>query len=182
MNNIFENAYFGKSYKTREGKRAILIGFNPLVVALDDISNKGGYYYREFEDGRINDDTYPTVETKFDIVSEWQGEIREEKLDKLAESPDKSDICGEPLEVGDKVSVRHDQLTRIGVVLGFTKTRVIVGLDYTANGYKSDSELTQVKVAPYNLTKVINQSIGLRDYFKLRNDDNKSRTSYEIEN
>ena len=92
------------------------------------------------------------------------------------------DICGEPLEVGDKVSVRHDQLTRIGVVLGFTKTRVIVGLDYTANGYKSDSELTQVKVAPYNLTKVINQSIGLRDYFKLRDDDNKSRTSYEIEN
>ena len=70
----------------------------------------------------------------------------------------------------------------IGVVLGFTKTRVIVGLDYTANGYKLDSELTQVKVAPYNLTKVINQNIGLRDYFKLRNDENKSRTSYEIEN
>ena len=189
MNNIFENAYFGKSYKTREGKRAILIGFNPLVVALDDISNKGGYYYRVFEDGRINDDRYPTFETKFDIVSEWQEEIRGgEKLDKLAEecnpcSPyDKSDICGEPLEVGDKVSVRHDQLTRIGVVLGFTKTRVTIGLDYTANGYKSDSELTQVKVAPYNLTKVINQNIGLRDYFKLRNGENKSRTSYEIEN
>ena len=181
MNNIFENAYFGKSYKTREGKRAILIGFDPLVVALDDINNKGGYYYRVFEDGRINDDRYPTFETKFHIVSEWQEEPRRgEKLDK---SPyDKSDICGEPLKVGDKVSVRHDQLTRIGVVLGFTKTRVIVGLDYTANGYKSDSELTQVKVAPYNLTKVINQSIGLRDYFKLRDDDNKSRTSYEIEN
>ena len=170
MNNIFENAYFGKSYKTREGKRAILIGFNPLVVALDDINNKGGYYYRVFEDGRINDDTYPTVETKFDIVSEWQEEIRGgEKLD----TPyDKSDICGEPLEVGDKVSVHHDQLTRIGMVLGFTKTRVIIGLDYTTNGYKSDSELTQIKVAPYNLTKVINQNIGLRDYFKLRNDDN----------
>lgn len=179
MNNIFENAYFGKSYKTREGKRAILIGFNPLVVALDDINNKGGYYYRVFEDGRINDDTYPTFETKFDIVSEWQEEPRrEEKLDKLAESPyDKSDICGEPLGVGDKVSVHYDQLTRIGVVLGFTKTRVIIGLDYTANSYKSDSELTQIKVAPYNLTKVINQNIGLRDYFKLRNDDNKSRTS-----
>ena len=176
MNNIFVNAYFGKSYKTRAGKRAILIGFNPLVVALDDINNKGGYYYRVFEDGRINDDTYPTVETKFDIVSEWQEEPRRgEKLDK---SPyDKSDICGEPLKVGDKVSVRHDQLTRIGVVLEFTKTRVIVGLDYTVNGYKSDSELTQIKVAPYNLTKVINQNIGLRDYFKLRNDDNKSRTS-----
>ena len=140
MNNIFENAYFGKSYKTREGKRAILIGFDPLVVALDDISNKGGYYYRVFEDGRINDDRYPTFETKFDIVSEWQEEPRRgEKLDK---SPyDKSDICGEPLKVGDKVSVRHDQLTRIGVVLEFTKTRVIVGLDYTANGYKSISQI-----------------------------------------
>lgn len=84
------------------------------------------------------------------------------------------DICGEPLNIGDKVSVHHDQLTRIGVVLGFTKTRIIVGLDYTANGYKLDSELTQVKVAPYNLTKVINQNIGLRDYFKLRNDERSS--------
>lgn len=78
------------------------------------------------------------------------------------------DICGEPLKVGDKVSVRCDQLTRIAIILGFTKTKVIIGLDYTATGYKSDSDLTQVKVAPYNLTKVINQNIGLHDYFKLR--------------
>lgn len=84
------------------------------------------------------------------------------------------DICGELLNIGDKVSVHYDQLTRIGVVLGFTKTRVIIGLDYTVNGYKSNSELTQVKVASYNLTKVINQNIGLRDYFKLRNDERSS--------
>ena len=86
MKNIFENAYFGKSYKTREGKRAILIGFSPLVVALDDINNKGGYPYRVFEDGRINDDRYPTFETKFDLVSEWQEEIRGENSINLQKS------------------------------------------------------------------------------------------------
>lgn len=40
------------------------------------------------------------------------------------------DICGEPLNVGDKVSVRYDQLTRIAIILDFTKTKVIIGLDY----------------------------------------------------
>ena len=79
-----------------------------------------------------------------------------------------TDICGAPLNVGDKVSIRYDQLTRIGLVVGFTKTKVIVGLDYTANGYKSLSDLVEVKAAPYNLTKVINQNVGLLDYYKLR--------------
>ena len=78
------------------------------------------------------------------------------------------DICGAPLNVGDKVSVKYDQLTRIGLVLGFTKNKVIVGFDYTANGYKSLSDLVQAKFAPYNLTKVINQDVGLLDYYKLR--------------
>lgn len=90
------------------------------------------------------------------------------KVEKQGNIKVMTDISGTPLNVGDKVSIRHDQLTRIGLVLGFTKTKVIVGLDYTANGFESLSDLVKVKAAPYNLTKVINQDVGLLDYYKLR--------------
>lgn len=39
-----------------------------------------------------------------------------------------TDICGAPLNVGDKVSIRYNQLTRIGLVVGFTKTKLIVDI------------------------------------------------------
>lgn len=78
MNNIFENAYFGKPYKTRDGKKAIYL--------------RGNFKHHLYlETGGIidcnQDGTYEGVLGRMeplDIVSEWQEEIDEEKLDKLA--------------------------------------------------------------------------------------------------
>lgn len=78
MNNIFENAYFGKAYKTRDGRKAIfhnrklsrLLGkevFNLICEKLD----------REiccFQDGKEN----PLVESEIDIVSEWEEDTQED--------------------------------------------------------------------------------------------------------
>lgn len=79
--NIFENAYFGKAYKTRDGRKARFV------------INMGGNYghpYRlviEGSDHFFNYDRYgrmANAERDSDIVSEWQEEINEEELDKLA--------------------------------------------------------------------------------------------------
>lgn len=67
MTNIFENAYFGKLYKTRDGRKAVFV------------INMGGRYghpYRlvvEDEDNFFNYDKYgrmDTAEMDSDIVSE----------------------------------------------------------------------------------------------------------------
>lgn len=80
MNNIFENAYFGKTYKTRDGRKAIYLrmfiynGFHYLLSIGD----------REFtvnEQGKVDKNLYPCG---VDIVSEWHEEMNEEELNKLA--------------------------------------------------------------------------------------------------
>lgn len=85
MNNIFKDAYFGKLYKTRDGRKAIYLGtfYNekhfPHRIAVEDA---GTYGYPE--NGKyIKDREY------LDIVSEWEEEIDEEsiKLDARANMP-----------------------------------------------------------------------------------------------
>ena len=78
------------------------------------------------------------------------------------------DISGVPLNIGDKVAVQYKQLFRIGQVMGFTTKKVKVGFDFSASG---DSSLcsTSAEIAilcPWKLAKVINQNIGLQDYYK----------------
>ena len=81
MENIFENAYFGKAYKTRDGRKArfvINMGGNyghpyRLVIEGSD------HFFNYDRDGRM-----ANVERDSDIVSEWQEEINEEELDRLA--------------------------------------------------------------------------------------------------
>lgn len=75
MNNIFENAYFGKAYKTRSGKKAILLQPKTYHVILEDLTE-----YSVMKDGLAYDD----MTTSYDIVSEWQEEIDEEELDGIA--------------------------------------------------------------------------------------------------
>lgn len=76
--NIFENAYFGKPYKTRDGRKAIFIQPYGYWVAIQDEINTHSY----FEDGHILLDG---KEHPLDIISEWEEEISEEELNKLAE-------------------------------------------------------------------------------------------------
>ena len=77
------------------------------------------------------------------------------------------DVCSCELKVGDKVATQFQQLFRIGVILGFTKKKVIVGFDFTSgfNGEPKEEDLDQAKLCPWKLAKVVNQEVGLRDYF-----------------
>ena len=93
MDNIFENAYFGKAYKTRDGRKAVLITYNqrnkqsPYVCAIScyfDGSIKS-VCHNFYPNGQLHDN----LETVNDIVSEWEEFIDEEKLDELANSQNK---------------------------------------------------------------------------------------------
>lgn len=78
MKNIFENAYFGKQYKTRDGRKAIYahIAKNDyhLLLIQDEVTSR---IYEQ--DGRAH-----YVDRELDIVSEWQEPIDENELDKMA--------------------------------------------------------------------------------------------------
>ena len=71
MDNIFENAYFGKKYKTRDNRKAVYIkcsknsNIHYLVVENDFMSERAYW-----EDGHNDFDRNNRSE---DIVSEWQG-------------------------------------------------------------------------------------------------------------
>lgn len=88
MNNIFENAYFGKPYKTRDDKKAIFLGLkNPYEVFMLYNVSMTNYPILDARKVRAYDGKiYTTLESGGDIVSEWQEEINEEELDKLADS------------------------------------------------------------------------------------------------
>lgn len=76
MENIFENAYFGKPYKTRSGRKAIYIYYGTDVIA--PFIERHHLIYEGLNS--IEPSNYE------EIVSEWQEEINEDELDKLAES------------------------------------------------------------------------------------------------
>lgn len=78
MNNIFENAYFGKAYKTRDGRKAIYLGCRDSFHILSPQDYNGIIAYKE------NGLVCEGEEQELDIVSEWQEEINEEELHKLA--------------------------------------------------------------------------------------------------
>lgn len=91
MKNIFENAYFGKVYKTRDGKKAI---FSHTEYSEEDnetfaylmIENKG--VVSNCSESELNcllvslDGTWHAkkYESEDDIVSEWKEPIDKEKL------------------------------------------------------------------------------------------------------
>lgn len=79
MNNIFENAYFGKAYKTRDEEKA-------LYSHYDDNSNLHKLFtYSHIvwvDDEGFVDEEHLCLDHPNDIVSEWQEEINEEELAK----------------------------------------------------------------------------------------------------
>lgn len=85
MNNIFENAYFGKPYKTRDGRKALYLGkIKEDTKPLKHILNIEGRGSIKDTSEFLNDGSAFGIDSQFDIVSEWQEEINEVKLDKLA--------------------------------------------------------------------------------------------------
>ena len=82
MKNIFENAYFGKAYKTRSGQKAIYLfssGCGAYCIT-EEFKHTIRYYSidgipYDFEFSRYRGE---------DIVSEWQEPIDEVKLSEFA--------------------------------------------------------------------------------------------------
>lgn len=112
MENIFKNAYFGKPYKTRDGRKAIFWhskeGFNFFLL------DKGIHIYNN------NGVSTYSPENYIDIVSEWQEEINEEELDKIA--LEKYPIRSEIVENGLKrVKVDPNEPKREYFKVGYRK-------------------------------------------------------------
>lgn len=95
MENIFENAYFGKAYKTKDGTRVTFIEqryeddfsihipkCKYSIETTHRYNSKGEFYLGNGEYGH----------GALDIISEWQEPVDEEKLDKLAEESEKEQI------------------------------------------------------------------------------------------
>lgn len=78
MNNIFENAYFGKSYKTRDGRKAIYWKYEPLerwhILIMEN-----SLLTAVLSDGKM----CSQINCGRDIVSEWQEEINVEAFKEL---------------------------------------------------------------------------------------------------
>ena len=77
-NNIFENAYFGKEYKTKDGRKALYLNYCSSTkyheLITDDLQDIECDDYGFFIEDDIDNN----------IVSEWEEEINEEEFDKLA--------------------------------------------------------------------------------------------------
>lgn len=89
MENIFLNAYFGKPYTTRDGRKAICDGITEglLCFSIEGYTKNHGIIYLA-GDEEITFLT-PWLEEELkgcgDIVAEWIEPIDKEKLDGLAE-------------------------------------------------------------------------------------------------
>lgn len=84
MNNIFENAHFGKTYRTRDGRKAIYFcqteidKWHELIVEGETVS-------LPYRDNGLLVGQYPKdPEWPEDIVSEWIEPIDEKELSELA--------------------------------------------------------------------------------------------------
>lgn len=80
------------------------------------------------------------------------------------------DISGTELKVGDKVAVQYQQLFRIGQIIGFTKKKIIVTFDFGGMG----ESLENAKLDSWRMAKVVNQNVGLKDYYQYINNNNNN--------
>lgn len=72
MNNIFENAYFGKAYKTRDGLKALFVTQNKLNDVTYICQPLDAIYCERHV--HANGLCLNGCEDSSDIVSEWQEE------------------------------------------------------------------------------------------------------------
>lgn len=87
MENIFENTYFSKPYKTRDNNKALLIKILPSGYYFLKEGGIQGYFV---DKNGCHNDVFGENNNMLDIVSEWQVEINEEELEEYAESTSKS--------------------------------------------------------------------------------------------
>lgn len=85
--NIFENACFGKVYKTRDGRKAIFLGVSKSHQSCYEFRIEG--YTTNSYFGFDGSYLVNHRESHCDIVSEWQEPIDEVELDRLAEVKEK---------------------------------------------------------------------------------------------
>lgn len=93
MDNIFEGAYFGKPYKTHDGRKAIYYhcrsdSTHELIV------EACGPVIIYWSNGET---THNVNNKRLDIISKWTEDVNEEELDKLVEIefpyfPDKTNL------------------------------------------------------------------------------------------
>lgn len=86
MENMFKNAFFGKRYITRDGHKAIyLFPYDCIIKTTHNLVvnvHHDDTHLCEIvtnDEGRVG-----SMESPFDIVSEWEDHINEEEIDKLA--------------------------------------------------------------------------------------------------
>lgn len=95
MNNIFKNAYFGKAYKTRDGRKALFCRKDDDVFDLETedaynpVRADGHFLY-----------TKEGYESCCDIVSEWTEEVNDEELDELAANYSQEDTLCQGIKEG----------------------------------------------------------------------------------
>lgn len=82
MSNIFEKAYFGKTYKTRDDKKAIYHWYDNEHLHAHHLIIEDGEEVNCHDDGKNICNDYPTSR---DIVSEFEETINEKELAELAE-------------------------------------------------------------------------------------------------
>lgn len=106
MNNIFENTYFGKPYKTRGGRRALYLGeIKEDTKPLKHILNIEGYGSIKDTSEFLNDGSAFGIDSQFDIISEYQLEVNEEELDKLAYTFANNNELLDSLHISDNADI-----------------------------------------------------------------------------
>lgn len=83
MNNIFENAYFGKVYKTRDGHKAIYI-YKETIYPFRHALSLGGVVNAMYKENGLYDMEKEVDNYHADIVSEWEESVDEKELDDMA--------------------------------------------------------------------------------------------------
>lgn len=118
--NIFENAYFGKPYKTRKGEKAIYlfsVGCGVYCVT-EEFKNKIRYFH-------FNGIPYDFEFSKYrgeDIISEWDEEINEDTLQALQAKCLAEDIENGVMKRDMDHYYPHDEQSWIqGYAVGFDK-------------------------------------------------------------
>lgn len=101
--NIFKNAYFGKPYKTRDGRKALYwryVNRNGEFIHHLILPNKSGKPMSKKDEiiankeGKNLNTSYTELST--DIVSEWQEEVNKAELDKLTLDAVKQSLFSNP--------------------------------------------------------------------------------------
>lgn len=85
MENIFKDAHLGKAYKTRAGHKAVFYNHHAAYASERAkyvtmiLENREGIYRWYYDGTAFEGQEY------LDIISEWQEEVNDEEIKKLAE-------------------------------------------------------------------------------------------------